>query len=74
MRRIRRILAAVKDPGAAAPSGVMKAAHRAKALGAELVLYQAVPTPLAFAESASYLLEEPQCPMPWRRFSSGCNV
>jgi universal stress protein E len=45
-RRIRRILVAVKNPSAAALPAVSKAAQLAKALGAELTLFQAVSTPL----------------------------
>ncbi|HXZ60810.1 MAG TPA: universal stress protein [Steroidobacteraceae bacterium] len=46
MTAIRRILAAVKDPGARRLPGVRKAARLAAALGAELVLYHALAEPL----------------------------
>ena len=46
MTAIRRILAAVKDPGARRLPGVRKAARLAAALGAELVLYHAIAEPL----------------------------
>jgi universal stress protein E len=48
--RIRRILVAVKDPSAAALPAVTKAAQLAKALGAELTLFQALSTPLNLGE------------------------
>ena len=48
--RIRRILVAVKDPSAAALPAVTKAAQLAKALGAELTLFQALSTPLNLSE------------------------
>src|SRR5579862_6136733 len=43
---IRRILAAVKDPGARRLAGVRKAARLAKGLDAELVLFHALADPL----------------------------
>jgi universal stress protein E len=46
MAAIRRILAAVKDPGARRLAGVRKAARLAAALGAELVLFHAIAEPL----------------------------
>jgi universal stress protein E len=46
VRRIRRILVAVKEPAAGAPAAVTKAAQLARALGAELVLFQALSAPL----------------------------
>ena len=46
MGAIRRILAAVKDPGARGLPGVRKAARLATALGAELVLFHAIDEPL----------------------------
>ena len=49
-RRIRHILVAVKDPSAAALPAVTKAAQLAKALGAELTLFQALSTPLNLSE------------------------
>ena len=49
-RRIRRILVAVKNPSAAALPAVAKAAQLAKALGAELTLFQALSTPLNLSD------------------------
>ena len=46
MRRIRRILVAVKDGTGKAPPALGKAAQLARALDAELVLFQAIDTPL----------------------------
>jgi len=46
MRRIRRILLAIKDPGARALPALGKAAQIARALDAELVLFQAIDAPL----------------------------
>ena len=46
MRHIRRILVAVKEPAARALPAVTKAAQLARALGAELVLFQALSAPL----------------------------
>ena len=46
MRRIRRIFVAVKDPTAKALPALEKAAQLAGALGAELVLFQAIAEPL----------------------------
>jgi len=46
MRRIRRILVAVKNPTAPALPAVAKAAQLAKSLDAELTLFQALSTPL----------------------------
>lgn len=48
--RIRRILVAVKNPSAAALPAVAKAAQLAKALGAELTLFQALSTPLNLSD------------------------
>jgi len=45
-RRIRRILVAVKEPAARGLPAVTKAAQLARALGAELVLFQALSAPL----------------------------
>jgi universal stress protein E len=45
MRAIRRILVAVKDPAAKSLPAVAKAAQLAQALGAQLLLFQAVPPP-----------------------------
>ncbi|HET7755723.1 MAG TPA: universal stress protein [Steroidobacteraceae bacterium] len=45
MRRIRRILVAIKDPGAGKSPAVMRAAQLAHALGAELALFQAISAP-----------------------------
>ncbi len=45
MRRIRRILVAVKDPEARPLAAVNKAAQLARALSAELVLFQAISAP-----------------------------
>jgi universal stress protein E len=53
MDPIRSILVAVKDPRAPSHPGVAKAAQLAEALGSELTLFQAVPTPAATAEAAS---------------------
>lgn len=46
MRRIRRILVALKDPGAKALPALVKAAQLARALGAEIVLFHAISAPL----------------------------
>jgi len=46
MRPIRRILVAVKDPAARSLPALGKAAQLARALGAELVLFQAIAAPL----------------------------
>jgi nucleotide-binding universal stress UspA family protein len=46
MRRIRRILLAVKDPAAKASAALGKAAQLARALDAELVLFKAIAAPL----------------------------
>jgi universal stress protein E len=46
MRRIRRILVAIKDPASGALPALGKAAQLARALDAELVLFQALTTPL----------------------------
>jgi universal stress protein E len=45
MYRIRRILVAVKDPAARLHPGLAKATQLARATGAELVLFQAIPAP-----------------------------
>lgn len=55
MRRIRRILAAVKDPALRMPPGVAKAGQLADALGAELVLFHAISAPLRLERSLSLL-------------------
>ncbi len=47
MRRIRRILVAIKDPAARSLPALGKAALLARALDAELVLFQALTTPLS---------------------------
>jgi universal stress protein E len=47
MRRIRRILVAVKDPASRALPALGKAAQLARALDAELVLFEALTAPLA---------------------------
>jgi universal stress protein E len=46
MRAIRRILVAVKDPKAKLLPAVTKAAQLARAFGAELVLFEAIPLPV----------------------------
>jgi hypothetical protein len=46
MRRIRRILGAIKDPAATKPAVAAKAARLARPLGAELLLFHAISTPL----------------------------
>jgi universal stress protein E len=46
MRRIRRILVAIKDPSSRALPALGKAAQLARALDAQLVLFQALTTPL----------------------------
>ena len=51
MRQIRRILVAVKHPGAAPLPGVAKAAQLAQALSAELILFQAIPAPICLGEN-----------------------
>ncbi len=51
MRRVRRIFVAVKDPAARTLPALGKAAQLARALGAELVLFQALAAPL-YLESA----------------------
>ncbi|HEU4624116.1 MAG TPA: universal stress protein [Steroidobacteraceae bacterium] len=48
MRAIRRILVAVKDPSAASPPAVVKAAQLAQALHAELQLFHAITERLYF--------------------------
>jgi universal stress protein E len=48
-------LVAVKNPSAESHPGVRKAAQLARALGAELTLFQAVPTPLTLAEDPGCL-------------------
>jgi len=55
MGHIRSILVAVKDPAARTHPGVAKAAQLAQALGAELTLFQAVPSPLALSEDVNSL-------------------
>ena len=50
MRRIRRILVAVKDGTGKAPPALGKAAQLARALAAELVLFQAIDTPLSLED------------------------
>jgi universal stress protein E len=50
MRRIRRILVAVKDGAGKAPSALGKAAQLARALAAELVLFQAIDSPLSLED------------------------
>ena len=50
MRRIRRILVAVKDSAGNAPPALGKAAQLARALAAELVLFQAIDTPLSLED------------------------
>jgi len=50
MRRIRRILVAVKDGAGNAPPALGKAAQLARALAAELVLFQAIDTPLSLED------------------------
>jgi universal stress protein E len=46
MRRIRRILVAIKDPGAKALPALAKAAQLARALGADLVLFHSISAPV----------------------------
>ncbi|HUI61789.1 MAG TPA: universal stress protein, partial [Steroidobacteraceae bacterium] len=46
MRALRRILVAVKDPGARTPPAVIKGAQLAHAFGADLELFHAISTPL----------------------------
>jgi universal stress protein E len=55
MSHIRHILVAVKDPGAPTLPGVAKAAQLARAFDAELILFQAVPTPPGVTVEASCL-------------------
>jgi universal stress protein E len=50
MRRIRRILVAIKDGAGNAPPALGKAAQLARALAAELVLFQAIDAPLSFGD------------------------
>jgi nucleotide-binding universal stress UspA family protein len=50
MRGIRRIVVAVKNPAAAELPAVGKAAQLARALGAELTLFQAISAPLSLSE------------------------
>ena len=45
MRRMRRILVAVKDPAAKPSAAVTKAAQLALAFGAELELFHSISTP-----------------------------
>jgi universal stress protein E len=54
MRRVRRILVALKDPAARALPALGKAAQLARALDAELVLFQALADPL-YVDSALLL-------------------
>ncbi len=58
MTAIRRILAAVKDPGARRQPGVRKAARLAAATGAELVLFHAVTEPLYVSSIDADLAED----------------
>jgi len=59
MRKIRRILVAVKDPFSRSLPAVMKAAQLAKAWGASLDLFHCISTPLYVdARSASHALED----------------
>ncbi len=53
MRPIHRILVAVKDPAAAAPTAVLKAAQLARAYGAHLELFHGIATPL-YLDTYSY--------------------
>jgi universal stress protein E len=55
MRRIRRILVAIKNPAARALPAVAKAAQLARAFGAELVLFHAISTPLYLDADVSLL-------------------
>jgi universal stress protein E len=56
VRRVRRILVAIKDPSVRMPPGVTKAAQLAHALGAELVLFHAISVPLSL-EGDLHLLD-----------------
>ena len=55
MRRIRRILVAVKDPAVRSLPALAKAAQLARALGAELVLFHAISVPLRLEGDLSFL-------------------
>lgn len=55
MNGIRRILVAIKSPGARMPPAVLKAAQLAKALNAELILFQSVALPIYDAGDLSYM-------------------
>jgi universal stress protein E len=55
MRQIRRILVAVKHPGATPLPGVAKAAQLAQALSAELTLFRAIPAPICVGEKVHEL-------------------
>jgi len=57
MRRIRRILVAVKNPAAAKLPAVAKAAQLARALDAELVLFHAISAPLYLDADISLMNE-----------------
>jgi universal stress protein E len=57
MRRVRRILAAVKNPASQMPPGVVKAAQLAHALRSELVLFHAISAPLRLEGDPSLLNE-----------------
>lgn len=46
MNEIRRILVAIKDPGAKKLPAVLKAAQLAKAFGADLILFQSIALPI----------------------------
>jgi universal stress protein E len=55
MRPIRRILVAIKDPAARMPAAAAKAAQLARPLGAELVLFHAISTPLYLKRGTNLL-------------------
>ena len=57
MRAIRRILVGVKDPKARLLPAVTKAAQLARAFGAELVLFQAIPVPV-YLDADVFLMGE----------------
>jgi universal stress protein E len=53
MRNVRRILVAVKYPGAAALPGVVKAAQLAQALSAELILFHVIHAPICLGTDSA---------------------
>jgi nucleotide-binding universal stress UspA family protein len=76
MRRIRRILVAVKNPAAKALPAVATAAQLARAFGAELVLFHAISTSLYPAGSRAARRggrAVPQARRPWTACHRCCD-